>query len=73
MTPAVDKLNGHGISNTARPERLPKKTKVTQYWLQKDFQAVPASQNVSIIMSGQMHSDAFKRRLGFHYTIIILT
>ena len=26
MTPAVDKLNGHGLSNTARCERLPKTT-----------------------------------------------
>ena len=29
----VDKLNGHGLSNTAYCERLPKKTKVTRYWL----------------------------------------
>ena len=28
MTPVVDKLNGHGLINTARRERLPKKTKV---------------------------------------------
>ena len=31
MTPAIDKLNGCGLSNTAHSERLPKKTKVTQY------------------------------------------
>ena len=31
MTPAIDKLNGHGLSNTVHHEHLPKKTKVTQY------------------------------------------
>ena len=67
MTPVIDKLNGCALSNTAHHERLPKKTKVTQYWLQKDYQAVPTSQNVSIIkVSGRMRSDTFKRTLGFH-------
>ena len=74
MTPVVDKLNGHGLSNTARHKRLPNKTKVTQYWLQKDYQAVPTSWNVSIIkVSGRMRSNAFKRRLGYCFTVIILT
>ena len=40
MTPAADKLNGHGLNNTACHEPLPKKTKVMQYWLQKDYQQV---------------------------------
>ena len=63
MTLAIDKLNGYGLSNTACHERLPKKTKVMLYWLQKDYQAVPTSQNISIIkMRVRMHSDAFKRR-----------
>ena len=31
MTLAVDKNGWHGHINTARRERLPKKTKVTQY------------------------------------------
>ena len=66
MTPAVDKLNGRDVSNTARRERLLKRTKVTQYWQQKDYQAVPTRQNVSMIeVSGQMRSDAFRARLGF--------
>ena len=64
MTPAIDKLNGHGLSNTARCERLPKKTKVMHYWLQKDYQAVQTSWNISIIkVSGRIRSGAFKRRL----------
>ena len=33
MTLAVDKMDGHGHINTARRERLPKKTKVTQYYV----------------------------------------
>ena len=28
---AIDKMDGHGVINTACHERLPKKTKVTQY------------------------------------------
>ena len=60
MTPAIDKLNGRGLSNTLCHERLLKKTKVMQYWLQKDYQTVPTSWNVSIIkVSGRMCSDAF--------------
>ena len=31
VTLAIDKMDGHGLSNTARRERLPKKTKVTWY------------------------------------------
>ena len=31
MTLAIDKLNGHGLSNTACCERLPMKAKVTWY------------------------------------------
>ena len=74
VTLAINKLNEFGLSNTVHRECLPKKTKVKQYWLQKDYQGVPASRNVSIIkVSGQMHSNTFKRRLGFHFTVIILT
>ena len=73
MTLDVDKLNGHGLSNTARHEHLPKKTKVTQYQLQKDYQTVPTSWNISIVKgSGHVQNDAFKR-LGFSFTVIILT
>ena len=76
MTLAVDKLNRHGLSNTARREHLLKKTKLTWYVLaiQKGYQAIPTSQSVSIIkVSRQMHSDEFKRRLCFSFTVIILT
>ena len=38
MTLAVDKMDGCGHINTACQERLPKKTKVMRYWLQKDYQ-----------------------------------
>ena len=37
MTLAIDKMDGHGLINTARRERMPKKTKVMQYQLQKDY------------------------------------
>ena len=45
MTPAVDKLNGRGLSNTACCESLPKKKKVMQYWPQKDY--IPGNTNKS--------------------------
>ena len=36
-------------------------------------EGLPASRRVSIIkVSGRMRSDAFKRRLGFSFTVIIL-
>ena len=37
MTPGVDKMDQHGLINITRRERLPKKTKVTQYWQLKDY------------------------------------
>ena len=37
MTLAVDKMDGCGHINTAHRESLPKKTKVTRYYLQKDY------------------------------------
>ena len=36
---AVNKLNRRDLSNTASRERLPKKSQVTWYYLQKDYQA----------------------------------
>ena len=37
MTLAIDKMDGRGHINAAHHERLPKKTKVTGYYLQKDY------------------------------------
>ena len=45
MTPAVNKLNGCGLSNTAHRERLPKKTKVMQYYIATE--GLPGSTNKS--------------------------
>ena len=71
---ALDKLNRRGLSNTASRERLPKKSEVMRYWLQKDYQAAPTSQSISFIkVSGQMRRDAFQRRLGFSFNVIIST
>ena len=72
MTLAIDKLNGHGLSNNACRERLPKKTKITRYYLQ-NYQAVATIQSILFIkVSGQICSDAFKSRLAFGFTVIIL-
>ena len=45
MTLAVNKVNGHGLSNTAHRERMPKKTKVTQYYIATE--GLPGSINKS--------------------------
>ena len=37
MTLVVDRMDGHDHTNTADHERLPKKTKVTRYQLQKPY------------------------------------
>ena len=37
MALAIDKMDGHGHFNTAHCEQLSKKTKVSQYQLQKDY------------------------------------
>ena len=37
MTLAIDRMDGRGHINTAGHECLSKKTKVTQYQLQKDY------------------------------------
>ena len=72
MILAVNKLNGRDLSNTTRCERLPKKTKVMHHLLQKDYQTVTTSWSFSVIkVNGQMHTDAFKRKLGFSFTVII--
>ena len=37
MTLAIDIMDGRGHINAAPRERLPKKIKVTRYYLQKDY------------------------------------
>ena len=72
MTLAVNKLNGHDLSNSAHCERLSKKTKIMRYWLQ-NYLAIVTSWSISVIkVSGQIHSDAFKNRLAFGFAVIIL-
>ena len=55
-------MNGRGLINTARRERLLKKMGTS--YSRIDYQAAPTSWNVSIIkVSGQVRSDAFKNRV----------
>ena len=71
MTLAIDKLNGSGFSNNPCRERLPKKNKLTRYYLQK-YQTVATSQSVSVIkVSEQICSNAFKCRQAFGFSVII--
>ena len=72
MTLAVNKLNGHGLSNSAHHERLPKKTKIMRYCLQ-NYLTILTSWSISVIkVSGQIHINAFKNRLAFDFAVIIL-
>ena len=59
MTLAANKLNGHGSSNTARHERLPKKSKVMQDYSYRSQTIATSWSNSVIKVSGQMHRDAF--------------
>ena len=68
MAIAIDKMDGHGHFNTARSERLPKKTKVTRLAAKR----LPERRSASFIkVSGQMRNDTFKRRLTFSLTVVI--
>ena len=70
MAFSIDKMDGRGHFNTAHRERLPKKTKVMWYVLAT--KGLPKRQSPSFIkVSGQMHNNAFKRRLAFSFTVII--
>ena len=72
ITHAINKIDERGLINTAHHEHLLKKTKVTWYVLATE--GLPEQRSTSIIkVSGQIHSDAFKRRLAFSFTVIILT
>ena len=56
MTLAVNRLDGHGHFNTARSERLPKKTKVTRYYVAT--KGLPVRRSVSFIkVSERMCND----------------
>ena len=52
MTLAIDKLNGHGLSNTACHE----------HQLQKDYQTVAISQSIKVIMVGGQYAVAHLKK-----------
>ena len=63
-------MDGRDHFNTARHESLPKKTKVTWYYVAT--KGLPERRSTSFIkVSGQMHNDAFKRRLAFSLAVVI--
>ena len=57
ITLAIDKMDGCGLSNTACRECLPKKTKVTQYWLQKDYPIKTRCSASVVKVSGQISNN----------------
>ena len=66
MTLAIDKMDGHGHINTVHHERLPKKTKVLA------TKGLPERRSATFIkVSGQMRSNAFKRRPAFGSIVTI--
>ena len=70
MRPAVNKMDGRGHINTARRERLPKKTEVMRYYVATNV--LPERRSDSFIkVSGQKRGDTFKRRLAFSFAVII--
>ena len=70
MILAIDKMDGRDHINTARRKRLPKKTKLTRYYIAT--KGLPERQSASFIqVSGRMRSDTFKRRPVFSLTVTI--
>ena len=68
---SIDKMNGCGHINSTCLEHLPKKTKVTRYYVAT--KELLERQNASFIkVSGQMHSENFKRSPAFGFIGIIL-
>ena len=60
MMLAINKIDGHSHINTARRERLPKKTNLTRYYVAT--KGLPKRWSISFIkVSGRMHNDAFKK------------
>ena len=71
MTLVVDKMNGHGLSNKAHCEYLLKKTKLPPHQPQTHKPTLITRWSTSVIkVRGYMHSNAFKTRLGFSFTVI---
>ena len=71
MTLEVDKMNGHGLRNKAHCERLLKKTKLSPHQLQIHKPTLITRWSTAVIkVRGYMHSNAFKTRLGFSFTVI---
>ena len=71
MTLEVDKMNGHGLSNKAHYERLLKKTKLPPHQPQTHKPTLITRWSTSVIkVRGYIHSNAFKTRLGFSFTVI---
>ena len=61
-------MDGHGHINTAHHERLPKKNKVTQYYIAT--KGLPERQSTLFIEeSRRTRSDAIKRRSAFSFTV----
>ena len=69
MTIAINKINGRDLINTAHRECLPKKIKMTR--AVENYPKIEWSASV-IKVSEQIHNEAFKRRLAFNFTVIIL-
>ena len=75
MTLAVNKMDWRGFSNTAChacQSNIPKLMLTSHRRRRTSYLAVATRQNTSVIMmSGQMRSDKFYRRLCFSFTVII--
>ena len=71
----VDKLERHGLSNTARRARQVKMSKlscISDRRRRINYLAVATRRNTLVIrVTRRMCRDKFKRRLGFSFTVII--
>ena len=73
MILVIDKMDGNGLSNTVCYDCLPRRLKINNIVLATEGAPDLLQDSTSVIkVSGQMCSDAFKRRLAFSFTLIIL-
>ena len=69
MTISIDKIDGRGLSNSARREHLPRR--LSNVVLATEGIPDSTRRSASVIkVSGRVRSDALKRRLAFSLTVI---
>ena len=74
ITLSIDKMDGCGLSNAAYHEGLARRLRYHGTGYRRNTKQQQQERSTSVIkVSGQIHSDAFKRRLVFSFTVLKTT